>query len=132
MGRIVRDGVQAYEVVDEGRGLVKEASFGASVVSELEAGLPFALMIANGFYKIFLQGYIAVRNRVVPEEELAIILQKEEEKKNKKFGSGIVGTFSALWFTVWWMSEVAFQINKALCKKAIAKIKKMRQKTEEE
>lgn len=128
MGRIVRDGVQAYEVVDEGRGLVREADFGTSVVSEIEAGLPFALQITNGFYKFFLKGYIAVRNRVVPEEELRPILQKEAEKKNKQFGGGIAGAFSSLFFTLWWMQEISLQIIVALGKKGIAKIKQMKRK----
>lgn len=132
MGRIVRDGVQAYEVVDEERGIVREANFGASVVSEMEAGLPMAFGIANFFYKIFLKGYIAVRNRVVPAEELEAILLKEEEKKKMQFGSGIVGAFSGLMFTLIWMQQVSFQIIRALWKKGVAKIKKMRQEKSDE
>lgn len=125
MGRIVRDGVQAYEVVDEGRGLVREADFGTSVMSELESGLPFAFNIMNWFYKIFLRGFITVRNKIVPVEELEAILVKEEEKKNRKFDNGLWGAFAGLMHTSFWITEVSFQIIVSLVKKGIAKCKQV-------
>lgn len=128
MGRIVRNGVQAFEVVDEGRGLVREARFGASVMSELEAGLPAAFNIMNFLYKIFLGGFIAIRNKVVSAEELEAILAKEEEKRNKKFGGGLVGAFAAFVFTSTWLSVVFWQIIVALGKKAFVKIKQLVQR----
>lgn len=122
MGRIVRDGVQAYEVVDEGRGLVREANFGMGVLSELGAGLPFAFNIVNWFYKIFLKGYIVIRNKVVPAEELEAILAREE-KKNRQFDNGLWGSFAGLMQTSFWITEITFQIIVALGKKGINKIK---------
>lgn len=67
---------------------------------------------------------------MVPAEELEAISLKEEEKKNKQFGGGLLGSFSSLMFTSCWMTEISWQIMVALTKKGISKIKQIMQDRE--
>lgn len=97
MGRIVRQNGMAYEVVDEGRGIVREARLGASVVSEMETQLPWVLDISLRFV-IWLQMFLlklimGLRDKLAGKGKLEELHIVDASKKIRSNQSGLIGGF---------------------------------------
>lgn len=80
MGRTIYTGAATYEVVDEGRGIVREADFGTSVLTEMMHTLPFAFNLVDGLVMKLGQWAYNVRFTLATEKEL-----KKLEKIDEKF-----------------------------------------------
>lgn len=105
MGRIVRYGGQAFEVVDEGKKIVTEANFGASVISEFEVVFPIvfkmAVKVSFAIQSLLTNMLRKLRDVLAPKEELEVLHEKDAEldarrKEPNTNGSTIAVFFSTL------------------------------------
>lgn len=125
MGRIIRRGGQAYEVVDEGRGLVREADFGASVMSEIEVGFPIAFNLCSrvcfGIQKIIIRAARKLRDILAPAEDLEELHRQDADMI---LGGGKTG-FIGIMTDSFRMSRAWIKVFMQVIKYAFIKIKKV-------
>lgn len=118
MGRIVRDSVQTYEVVDGGRGLVKEVDFGTNAVSDIITYAPavgnLVMRAQSVLHKIVLNLARKLRDKLAPDEELETLHKQDAEVVLNCKESGLIGAFKNLSYAVKAKHNVYKQIFKYL------------------